>query len=768
MSVTIAEVIEPNTQAPQPTYVQNALMILRDAGVEINRLGPQTSLIEALQLIAETALRLIDSNPFDQANAVIYTYDATQGCFDPNSRVSAGEGATPLIGDTPRSNGVGTTSLARRARVLSYEESGITFHPLKYQAGIRTAACYPLLVAGQPIGALYLSLRTDRRFTHDELLVLDTFVQLAAVAIYNTRQFEGVNRALQRKVDEFERLQRAGQLISSRLHLTDTLHEILSTALELTQAEHGSFRLLDKRAGRLMMSAVIGGDQSQHQPDHGLEVSEYSGVMGWAAKHRCPARIADLREPPWADIYRPLHRTREMRSELAVPLLGPGGGLEGVVNVESPRLNAFDADHQRVLESLATQAIIAIQEAKLLDTIEEVTAHLIVHTPDELFTLLIERARDLLNVDHSALWQIDPNEPHALVVRTSTGAIPAGYHVPIQGSLLGTALMTRQPVTSLELLHDERVVRPDLVRQMGLVSALIAPLVTRNGAPRGAFGVYTITPREFSDWDTRLLASLANHAALALQQAEALEQLKLANERQAVAETFAVLGDIAANLLHRVNNLIGVIPVRIQGITDKRPALAADPYVDAALREIEDSARAAMEAARESMAYLRPLRLKPTSVEACCRTALARLAIPAQVTLSIGDLDSLPPVLAGEEQLRLVLINLIENAIDAIGDQPGHIKVHGRVINEPIEPARPWVELTVMDDGPGVPKAYRDRIFEPDFSTKHSLKKLGFGLWWTKSLVQRCGGSIVVANTIEPGCTFIVRLPPAGLREENT
>jgi signal transduction histidine kinase len=279
--------------------------------------------------------------------------------------------------------------------------------------------------------------------------------------------------------------------------------------------------------------------------------------------------------------------------------------------------------------------------------------------------------------------------------------------------------------------------------------------------------VYTVTPREFSDWDTRLLASLANHAALALQQAEALEQLKLANERQAVAETFAVLGDIAANLLHRVNNLIGVIPVRIQGITDKRPALTADPYVDAALREIEDSARAAMEAARESMAYLRPVRLKPTSVEACCRTALARLAIPAQVTLSIGDLDSLPPVLAGEEQLRLVLFNLIENAIDAIGDQPGHIKVHGRVINEPIEPAQPWVEITVMDDGPGVPKAYRDRIFEPDFSTKHSLKKLGFGLWWTKSLVQRCGGSIVVANTIEPGCTFIVRLPPAGLREEN-
>lgn len=752
-------------QASPVAYVHNALMILRDAGVEINRLGPDTSLIEALQLIAKTALRLIDSTPLDHANVVIYTYDAAQGCFDPDSRVSAGEGGAPLSGDTPRPNGVGATALARRSRVLSYEESDIAFHPLKFQAGIRTAACYPLLVAGQPIGALYLSLHIDRRFTPDELLILDTFVQLAAVAIYNTRQFEGVNRALQRKVDELERLQRAGQLISSRLHLADTLHEILRTALELTQAEHGSFRLLDKRTGRLKTSAVIGGDDRQREPDDGLEVSERSGVMGWAARHRRPARIADLREPPWADIYRPLHRAREMRSELAVPLLGPGEGLEGVVNVESPRLNAFDADHQRALESLATQAIIAIQEAKLLETIEEVTAHLNVHTPDELFTILIERARDLLDVDHSALWQIDPNEPQTLIVRTSTGAFPAGYHVPVTGSLLGTAVVTGQPVTSLDLLNDERVVRPDLVRQLSLVSALIAPLGMRDGAARGAFGVYTIAPRKFSDWDTRLLASLANHAAIALQQAEALEQLKLAKERQAVAETFAVLGDIAANLLHRVNNLVGVIPVRVQGITDKRPALTADAYVDAALRDIEDSARAATEAARESMAYLRPLRLKPTSVEACYRTALARLAVPPHITLSASDLETLPPVLAGEEQLRLVVFNLIENAIDAIADQPGHIKVHGRVIDDPIDAAQHWVEIAVSDDGPGVSIPDRDRIFEPDFSTKHSVKKLGFGLWWTKSLIQRCGGTIVVANPSEPGCTFIVRLPPAPPRE---
>ena len=157
---------------------------------------------------------------------------------------------------------------------------------------MRTSACYPLMVGGQAVGALYIDLRTARQFTEHELLLLDTFVHLAAVAIYNTRQFEGMNRALRRKVAELERVQRADRLISSRRNVDETFREILNAALNLTGAEYGSFRLLDKNAGLLRLRALVGGDPDGQRTS--LPPDVQSGVVGWVARQRQPARIDDL------------------------------------------------------------------------------------------------------------------------------------------------------------------------------------------------------------------------------------------------------------------------------------------------------------------------------------------------------------------------------------------------------------------------------------------------------------------------------------------
>jgi signal transduction histidine kinase len=160
------------------------------------------------------------------------------------------------------------------------------------------------------------------------------------------------------------------------------------------------------------------------------------------------------------------------------------------------------------------------------------------------------------------------------------------------------------------------------------------------------------------------------------------------------------------------------------------------------------------------------VKLSATLVAECYAGVAARLALPAHVTLAAAGLEDLPPVMAGAEALRLVFFNLLENALDAFGDQPGAIAVTGRVTTDALDAGREWVEVTVADNGPGVPPEVRDQIFDPDFSTKHSAKKLGFGLWWGKSWVQRCGGSIALGapagpGSARPGSAFVIRLPLA-------
>ena len=116
---------------------------------------------------------------------------------------------------------------------------------------------------------------------------------------------------------------------------------------------------------------------------------------------------------------------------------------------------------------------------------------------------------------------------------------------------------------------------------------------------------------------------LAHHAALAVQEASRREALRAAEEQRAVAETFAAVGDIAANLLHRVNNKIGTIPVRVEGIQDKCPAaLEADPYLAHNLTEIERSAAEAMTVMRDSLFHLRPIHLVPVNLAECVAEAI--------------------------------------------------------------------------------------------------------------------------------------------------
>jgi signal transduction histidine kinase len=444
--------------------------------------------------------------------------------------------------------------------------------------------------------------------------------------------------------------------------------------------------------------------------------------MALVARTREPVLIPDLRLEPWSKIYYPLDSKLEMRSELAVPLINASGRLEGVLNLESPVAGGFSEDDNHMLQSLATYAITAIQEVRLLDALQEAAQLLISQPLQKVLDRLCRMADDLLNTSASAIWL--RNESGDMKLASADGDLPqAGDFSAVQS-------------------HP---------------GVLLLPLGDPASAA-GMFGVFEAGAGEErsvppSEWDKKVLACLANYAALALQNESHQQALRTSQERHWTAETFAAVGDISANLLHNMNNKVGTIPVRVQGLQDKYGhLLETDPYLAKALAEIERSATGAMQIVQENLSHLRPIRMEKVNIVSLVTEATRSVQVPGGIQIETRALDSLPAVIAGRQSLTFVFRNIIENAVTALDDH-GAILITGAALPE-------WVGVAISDSGPGIPPELHSQIFELNFShTSAHPGKLGFGLWWVKTLMTRLGGSVAVESDGKHGTTFRLRLP---------
>ena len=532
---------QPSSSEIDETQLLEVLASLNQISDAINHIGPGDAGNSgvSLQLIVESAIRVVPGS-----SAVIHTYDQAKGEFEAESRVSAqADGhilsTNPIYSDdAPRPNGIGFRTIQRRYRTLSYEEHDLDVHPYHVALGVNAVGCFPLIVAEQVVGILYIYLYEKREFTKLEQLMLGNFVNQAAMAIYHARRLTGVHRDLARKEDELSRLHRAGLIIFSRLRLKETLESILQLALEVTNARYGIFRLLDK-SGEFLITSAVGGS---HMDKPLIEKMPLNGnsVMAHVARTKQPVLISDLRVEPWVHIYYPLDSSLKMLSELTVPLVNSSGRLEGVLNLESPHVGAFSEDDSHMLQSLATHAVTAIQEVRLLDALQEAAQLLISQPSLKVLDQLCAMANDLLNSSSSAIWL--NNEQGQLQLASSNGALQYAAQIS----------------------------------EVDSPNVLILPLLMGDDAKAlGMFGVFYADTggREArsakSEWDKKVLTCLANYAVLAVQNESHQQALRTSQEQHWTAETFAAVGDISANLLHNMNNKVGVIPVRIQAIQDK-------------------------------------------------------------------------------------------------------------------------------------------------------------------------------------------------------
>jgi signal transduction histidine kinase/putative methionine-R-sulfoxide reductase with GAF domain len=735
-------------------HLHTILSRLNQIGAAINRgeSGDLANLEDTLRLIVESATEVVPGS-----SAVVYTYNTQQRVFDIRSRVASEQHDNSRPDDAPRTDGMGSRAVETKSRILSYEMPGSEINPAKVDQGAKAVACYPLMVADEIMGALYVYLHEPRDFSELELLMLDNFVNLTAMTLSTAQRITLAQQEQSRKERELRRIRRAGRLISSHTSFNDTLDTILQMALEVTDAKYGIFRLVNKAGTHLDTYAFVG-EREKVPAIESLPIDETS-ITGTVAVRREPLVVADVSEEPWTRIYYPFDRDLVMRSELAVPLIGASGRLEGVLNLESPQVNAFSKQDRYIMQILATQAVAAIQEVRLLNMIHEITTLLLTQPLQTVHQNLVDKACDLLNVPCALLWL---SEEEQLVVQVSSFPDIQGWRVDLSNSQIGKAISSKQLTASFEAFKD----LPENIggtQEFGpaLIAPLFAPRKTVNTQELiGAFSIYYrsdgLDDFEQADWDKNVLNILAHYATLAIQSAEHQEAIRLAQERHTVTEAFAAIGDIASNLLHQLNNKIGTIPVRIEGIQDKSAeTLEADQYLSSNLQEIERSATEAIQVVRENLFHIRSIKFSAVSAKEAVETAIVTTRLPSSVRVFHKNLGDLPDVHACPQRLPLVFANLFDNAARAMHAE-GEIFISGTALDD-------IVEIKVQDSGPGISPNLHERIFEFSYSTQNPDRSgnLGFGLWWVKTLMARFGGMISVESDGHSGTTFILELPRA-------
>ena len=733
-------------------HLYTILSRLNQIGAAINHCesGDLSNLGDTLHLIVESASEVVPGS-----SAVIYTYDEKRKAFNIESRVASERHDNSRPDDAPRSDGMGARAIATKMRILSYEMPDSEINPAKADQGAKAVACYPLMVADEILGALYVYLHEPRAFSELELLMLDNFVNLTAMTLSTAQRITLAQQEQARKERELRRIRRAGRLISSHTSFNDTLDAILRMALEVTDAKYGIFRLVNKSGTHLDTYAFIG--QREGKPaTESLPIDENS-ITGSVAVRREPLIVADVTQEPWNRIYYPFDRELPMRSELAVPLIGASGRLEGVLNMESPQTNAFSKQDRYIMQILATQAVTAIQEVRLLNMLQEITALLLTQPLQIVHQNLVDKTRELLNAPCSLLWLCEEDQ---LVVQATSLPEMQGWRVNLAESFTGKSIQTKQTTFAMEAFRDLPENIP-CAKECG--AALIAPLFspgepTNPKEPIGAFSIYYSSDGlhdfEQADWDKNVLNILAHYATLAIQSAEHQEAVRQAQERHTVTEAFAAIGDIASNLLHQLNNKIGTIPVRIEGIQDKcGDTLASDAYLSSNLAEINLSATEAIEIVRENLFHLRPINFSSVAIKDSIETAIEAARLPEGVRVFHQNIGLLPKVHACPQRLPLVFQNLLSNAASAMRNQ-GEIFISGQAFDD-------YVEVRVKDSGPGIPPDLHERIFELNYSTysPDTRGNLGFGLWWVKTLIARFGGLISVESDGHSETTFILKLP---------
>lgn len=244
--------------------------------------------------------------------------------------------------------------------------------------------------------------------------------------------------------------------------------------------------------------------------------------------------------------------------------------------------------------------------------------------------------------------------------------------------------------------------------------------------------------------------------------AKADSEKEIMNQQVIETGKLASVGELAAGIAHEINNPVAIMVEEAGWLQDlmEDGAFESEENIkefERALNQIRVQGRRCKEITHKLLSFARKTdsRIEDFEIGPLIEEMVALASQRAKfsnIELNSQLDPKLPAISASQSELQQVLLNLINNALDAMDKTGGTLGIIGRQEDGSIV-------IDVADNGPGIPKANLSRIFDPFFTTKPVGSGTGLGLSICYGIIHKMGGEITVKSTMDVGTTFSIRIP---------
>jgi signal transduction histidine kinase/putative methionine-R-sulfoxide reductase with GAF domain len=664
-----------------------------------------------------------------------------------------------------------------------------TFHAFQRVYKFRTMLGVPLLRRGSPAGVIALVRNAVEPFSDTEIDLVTTFADQAVIAIENTWLFES-EQARTKELTESLEYQTAladvlGIISRSPSNLQPVLDAIAASARELCAA---SDAVIERLEGDRFYNAAHSGTQMKGLVGLPLPLTrQFPG--GRAVLDQKAVTIDDIglvAESEYPDSL-DLLKLNTIHSVAEVPLLSEGRPL-GSLAILRAEVRPFTKKEVAMLESFASQAVIAIENTRLFEEVQARTTELqarsrelqksleqqtaiseilrvISSSPTDIQPVLdavAERAARICEARIADIFFAKDQKLHVAATFGELGRLPIGGTVQLdRTTVMGRSIVDKRPVHVADLQNagGEFPLGREYALRFGQRTTLAVPLVREDRA-LGTILVRRAEVRPFEEHHIALLTTFADQAAIAIENVRLFNEIVEKSRELEIASQHK--SQFVANMSHELRTplaaMLGYAELLQEGIYDALPEKSLPiltrirsngKHLLGLINTVLDISKIEAGQFKQNLGEY-----ALGSIVETVMGATESLAATKKLTFKTEVANGLPYGLGDEQRLTQVLLNLVGNAIKFT--DAGEVRITAGAANGRFE-------LSVIDTGPGIPPEERERIFEKfrqvDSSNTRTKGGTGLGLAIAREIVEMHGGRIWVESTLGQGSTFRMELP---------